>query len=230
MLRKTLLCAFASAALIPVALSAHPGGGGGGMGGPPSGAGGPGNAGGFGMGGSAGLGNGGMGGMNDMGSSMRDQGRANSQGPAHASATGIAHANQNSVLAGTTITKSATSGPLAGLSTGTTLYSNGTAVGTVAQIRLNGQGAVAVVVVKGTNGGFYAVPASKLVFSGGTLSTTARLAGINGTNDTTETADASTSAVAAHGRVNSQGPAHASATGIAHANKHSVLSGASASR
>jgi hypothetical protein len=28
------------------------------------------------------------------------------------------------------------------------------------------------------------------------------------------------------GRMNSQGPAHASATGIAHANQHSVLSGA----
>ena len=166
MLRKTLLFAFVSAAAIPAMALAGPGGGGGGggggMGGPPSGMGGPGNAGGFGVGGPAGMGNADMGGINGVGSSMRDQGRLNSQGPEHASATGIAHANQNSVLAGTTVTKTATSGPLTGLTTGTTLYSNGTAVGTVAQIRLNGQGAVAMVVIKGTNGGYYAVPATKL--------------------------------------------------------------------
>jgi hypothetical protein len=176
--------------------------------------GGPGNAGGFGPGGPAGMG---LGGMNDT---MRDMGRLNSQGPANASQTGIDHANQNSVLAGTTSTRTATSGPLAGLTTGTALYSNGTAVGTVQQIRVTGRGTVAVVVIKGTNGGLYAVPASKLTYSGGMLSTTVRLAGVN-TSATTRTS------MSSQARLNSQGPVHASATGIAHANSHSVLAGGS---
>jgi hypothetical protein len=185
--------------------------------------GGPGNAGGFGPGGPfgpgglSGMGQG-MGGISDMGSTMRDMGRLNSQGPANASPTGIANANQNSVLAGTTATRTATSGPLAGLTTGTTLYSNGTAVGTIQQIRVTGRGTVAMVVVKGTNGGFYAVPANKLTYSGGTLSTNVRLAGINTTTNMSASSQA---------RLNSQGPAHASATGIAHANSHSVLAGGS---
>lgn len=198
----------ALALMIPTAALSHPGGGGGGgmgmggMGGPPAGMG--------------GMGNPGMGGISDMGSTMRDQGRMNSQGPAHASQTGIDHANQNSVLAGTTSTKSVTSGALAGLTTGTKLYSNGTAVGTVQQIRMTGNGSVAVVIVKGTNGGLYAVPANKLSLSGGTLSTSAHLAGINGSSDMGASASA-------QGRANSQGPLHASATGIAHASPNSVL-------
>jgi hypothetical protein len=217
MIRKMWLCVLASAALIPAAAAAQHGPGGGG--GPPSGGGGMGNAGGFGRGGpggfgAGGMGNGGFGGISDMGSMMRDQGRLNSQALGHASQTGIDHANQNSVLAGTTATTTVTSGPLIGLTTGTTLYSNGTAVGTVQQIRTTGKGSVAMVVVKGTNGGFYVVPATKLTFNGGTLSTTARLAGINsGAVPTTNPATGV-----------SQGSAHASAVGIAHANQHSVLS------
>jgi sporulation protein YlmC with PRC-barrel domain len=171
-----------------------------------------------------------MGGISDMGSMMRDQGRLNSQGPEHASPTGIAHANSNSVLSGsstgtldrmfpaTRTTTAVSSGSLAGLKTGMTLMSNGTAVGTVQQIRLTGNGSVAVIIVQGTNGGFYAVPASKLSLSGGILSTTSRLAGVNGQTNTTFTNPA-----IGH----SQGPLHASATGIAHANSHSVLAGAS---
>ncbi len=217
MRHKRILTAFAAAALIPAAALAQHGPGGG-MGGPPSGMGGPGNAGGFGQGGPFGPGGpGGMGNMGGMGG-ISDMGRMNSQGPANASATGIAHANQNSVLAGTTATTTATSGPLAGLTTGTTLYSNGTAVGTVQQIRVTGRGTVAMIVVKGTDGGLYAVPANKLTYTGGTLSTTARLAGVNGSATTTASSQA---------RVNSQGPMHASATGISHANSHSVLAGGS---
>lgn len=207
---KFLFAALGSAAvMLATPALAHPGNGGGG---PPSGAGGPGNAGGFGnaggLGNQGGFGNGGM---NDVGVTTRDEARMNSQGPANASANGIANANQNSVLfPGTTATSTVASGALAGLSTGATLYSNGTAVGTVQQIRTTGQGSVAVVIVKGSNGHLYGIPANKLTFTGGTLSTTSRLNGING----------STSAQA---RVNSQGPAHASATGIAHANQNSVL-------
>ena len=208
--RKEILTVFAAAALIPAAgLAQH---GPGGHGGPPSGMGGPGNAGGFGPGGP-----GGISGMNDMGS-MRDEGRMNSQGQANASQTGIDHANQNSVLAGTTPTKTATSGPLTGLTAGTTLYSNGTAVGTVQQIRVSGRGTVAMVVIKGTNGGLYAVPANKLTFSGGVLSTTVRLAGIK---------TSTTTLMSSQARMNSQGPVHASAVGIAHASSHSVLAGGS---
>ena len=205
MLRKTILCA-AAAALFPTPALAHPGGGGG-MGGPPAGIGGMGNAGGF-------SNIGGLGGMNNIGVTTRDTGRINSQGPAHASATGIDHANSNSVLAGTSSTKTVTAGALAGLTTGATIFSNGTAVGTVQQIRTNGSGAVVVVIVKGTNGGLFAVPANKLSFSGGTLSTTARFAGIN----TTPTLASNSQA-----RLHSQALLHASPTGIAHANVHSVL-------
>lgn len=231
MFRKLIFCALASAAMIPAAAIGQRGGGGGGggMGGPPSGTGGPGNAGGFGVGSPGGFGN--MGGISDMGSTMRAQGRLNSQGPANASATGIAHANSNSVLStastgnlnrmfpGTRSTTSVSGGALAGLTTGMTLTSNGAAVGTVQQIRMAGNGSVAVIIVQGANGGFYAVPASKLSLSGGTLSTTSRLAGVNGSANT---------AMSGQARINSQGALHASATGIAHANSHSVLYGASA--
>jgi len=224
MRRKLILTALASAAILcgGQALAQHgggPGGGGGGGhgGGPGGGAGGMGgigNGGGFGPGGAGGIGN--AGGMNgDFGASMRDQARANSQGPANASATGIAHANENSVLAGTTGTNRVTSGALSGVTTGMPVFSNGTMVGTVQQIRMAGNGSVALVLVKGANGGIFPVPANKLSLSGGTLSTSARFSGIN---------DSATQA-----RMNSQGPAHASATGIAHANANSVLAGASTS-
>jgi hypothetical protein len=164
------------------------------------------------------MGAGGMGmrGISSMGSTMRDQGRLNSQALSHVSQTGIDHANQNSILAGTGSTRTVRSGALTGLTTGMTIYSNGAAVGTVQQIRTTGNGSVAIVVVKGANGGLYAVPASKLSLSGGTLSTTSRFSGINSSAD-----------MAAQARLNSQGPLHASATGLAHANSHSVLAGGS---
>jgi hypothetical protein len=213
MMRKAILCALASATMISAPALAQ-GRGGGGGGGPPAGVGGGmGNAGGIGPNG----GFGGMGGINDIGSTIRDQGRLNSQGPNHASQSGIDHANANSVLAGTSSTRTVTRGSLTGLTTGMTLMSNGTAVGTVQQIRTTGTGSVALVIVKGTNGGLYAVPASKLTLSGGVLSTTARFNGINTSTNV---------AMSSQARLNSQGPVHASATGIAHANSHSVLAGA----
>ena len=216
MFRKVILCALASAAMIPtVATAQGRGGGGGGMGN-----GGMGNAG---MGNGP-MGNaGGLGGMNSsFGIETRDASRINSQSTTNASPTGIGHANQNSVLSragttslnamfpGTHTTNMVSSGTLIGLTTGMTLMSNGTAVGTVQQIRTTGSGSVAVVIIKGTNGSFFAIPANKLTLSGGILSTTARLNGINGSSQA---------------RVNSQGLLHASPTGIAHANFHSVLAG-----
>ena len=223
MYRRVILCAVASAAAIisTAAVAQRGGGGGGGMGGGMGNAGGMGggmgNAGGMGggLGGGLGAGAGGM--NNSFGIETRDASRINSQGPAHASANGIANANSNSVLAGTTTTRTVKSGALTGLTTGTTLFSNGTAVGTVQQIRMTGNGSVAVVIVKATNGGLYAVPANKLTFSGGMLSTSSRLAGVNTSTNV---------AMNSQARLNSQGPLHASATGIAHANSHSVLAGA----
>ena len=117
---------------------------------------------------------------------------------------------------GSRTTASITSGTFAGLTTGMTLMSNGTAVGTVQQIRTSGNGSVAAVIVRGTNGGFFAVPANKLTLSGGVLSTSARLAGVN------TSANLATNSQA---RLHSQGLLHASPTGIAHANVHSVLAG-----
>lgn len=228
MVRKSILTALAGTAILCAgAAVAGPGGGGGGGrggGGPPSGMGGMGNAGGFGnmggLGNAGGLGNGGMGNVgglgNDNGVTTRDQARANGQGPANASATGIANANMNSVLAGTAATSTVTAGALAGLTAGMTLFSNGTAVGTVQQIRTNGHGNVVLVLVKGTNGGIFPIPASKLTLSGGTLTTMARLNGINNVHSTTFTNPA-----IGH----SQALMHASSTGIAHANFHSVLAG-----
>lgn len=233
MIRNVILYALASAAMIPGAAAAAPGGHGGGGGGGEGRGGLMGNAGGLGGGGgmsASSRGMGGLGGLGDVGMrgqmnananvgvENRDASRINSRALEHASQTGIDHASQNSVLAGTSSTTAVRGGALSGLTTGTTLFSNGTAVGTVQQIRTTGNGSVAVVVVKGTNGGLYAVPANKLSLSGGTLSTTARLNGINASTNV---------AMNSQARLNSQGPMHASATGIAHANAHSVLAGGS---
>lgn len=160
--------------------------------------------------------------------------RLSSMGSANASTTGVANANANSALSTSTTpnthansaaamngmfpnTKTTTaveSGSLSGLTTGMTLTSNGTTVGTVQQIRTTGNGSVAVVIVKGTNGQMFAIPANKLTLANGILTTTARLNGVNGGTA------AGNAALAV-----SQGPLHASTTGIAHASSNSVLAG-----
>jgi hypothetical protein len=126
--------------------------------------------------------------------------RLNSMGAANASTTGIANANANSALStsttanthansaaamnkmlpGTKTSTTVTSGALAGLATGMALTSNGTSVGTVQQIRTSADGTVRVVVVQGTNGRMYAIPANKLSLLNGSLTTTAKLNGVNG--------------------------------------------------
>ena len=246
--RKLIVTALASAAILcggqALAASGPGGGGGGGHGGP-----GGGDHGGGGMGDhGAGMGNiGGGAAHGDLGTGMdhmnRDDGRLNSQGPEHASPTGIAHANENSVLAGTTAADRVTSGALAGVTDGMPVFFNGTQVGTVQQIRMAGNGNVALVLVKASNGAIFPVPASKLSLANGALSTTARFHGVNDRDmaegPTTRQRDADNEAEneandvndndAMQGRMNSQGPAHASATGIAHANSHSVLAGGSTS-
>ena len=233
MSRTTLLCALASASMIPAAAAAHPGnghGGGEGRGGLMSNAGGATEAGAAanrGMGGLGGIGDGAVRGggstaASSVGVENRDASRINSQvleRPSPSNAQGEQKSAGAGLSGGTELAGKAsagvvTSGSLSGLTTGTTLFSNRTAVGTVQQIRTSGNGSVAVVVVKGTNGALFAVPASKLSLSGGTLSTSARLNGIN-----------ANLAGGSQARVNSQGPFHASATGIAHANAHSVHAG-----
>lgn len=263
MFRKILMAGLASTALASAPVLAAPGGGNGhGHAGGNSGA----NA------------NGNAGGGADVSPTGGPAGaaldaRMNSMGPANASPTGVEHANPNSVLSTNGTTTTAThgnaramdnmfpgtrgsnqvqSGSLSGLSTGTTLTSNGTSVGTVQQIRTSADGTVRVVVVQGTNGRMYAIPANKLTFANGTLTTTARLNGINGGNEThadndrhsgTDTdvdnddsgTDTDTDVDDDNDDGNgtgtnpavgvSQGPNHASATGIAHANARSVLAG-----
>ena len=242
--RNLILTALASAAILcggqALAATGPGGGGGGGGGGHGGGGGGGGGHGDTGSGGGLGDHGGGMGDLDGVGRMSGDDARINSQGPDHASATGIAHANENSVLAGTTATNRVTSGVLAGVTTGMSVFSNGTLVGTVQQIRLAGNGNVALVLVKGTNGGIFPVPANKLSLANGALTTTAHFAGINdnrtmaqarGTDDNdaneNEAGENDANQSQAQGRVNSQGPMHASATGIAHANQHSVLAGGS---
>lgn len=213
MFNKMLMAALASTALASAPLLAAPGGGHG----PAAG---HGNA-----GGNAGASAGAMGGP--AGAAL--DARLNSMGSANASPIGIANANANSALnsgAATTVrtngsanmdrmfpnTKTTTrvqSGSLAGLTTGMALTSNGTSVGTVQQIRTAGNGNVSVVIVQGTNGRMFAIPANKLTLTNGTLTTTARLNGING---------GTSQALAV-----SQGPNHASVNGIAHASPRSVL-------
>lgn len=216
MFRTTLLTAVAVAALSAAPAIAAPGG----VPGAPTG-GGMGHAG----------GGAGISASGSIGSPSIDA-RMNSMGAANASTTGVGNANANSALntsgsttttlrgssadrmfPGTTATTKVTTGTLTGLTTGMTLMSNGSAVGTVQQIRTSANGAVTVVLVQGTNGRMFAIPANKLTLANGTLTTTARLNGINGGNV------AFTNPALGH----SQGPMHASPTGIAHANSHSVL-------
>lgn len=221
MFNKMLMAAMASTIIASSPLLAAPGGGGGGNGG--GGGGGHGAAGG--AGGNAGGNAGGSAAMGGGPAGAALDARMNSMGLENASPTGIEHANPNSALGTGTSTNTAVSmdrmfpgtrssahvnsGSLTGLSTGMTLTSNGTTVGTVQQIRTSSDGTVRVVVVQGTNGRMFAIPANKLSLVNGALTTTARLNGING----------GTNQALAH----SQGPMHASPTGIAHANSHSVL-------
>lgn len=174
MVRRSILCAFAAAAIIPAGgvLAQHAPGGGppGGM---PSGAmGSPGGMSGGMQGGMSGGMHGGMQtDMNSIGVQTRDQARMNSQGPANASATGVAHANSNSVLAGTTSGGTT----LTGITTGMALMQGTTQVGTVQRIVTNGKGVITRVMVTGTNGRTYSLSPHSLSLSGGVLSTTATL-------------------------------------------------------
>lgn len=224
MFRHVLLSAVAATALAATPAFAQHGPGG-------SHGGGNGNGGGA-MGGMMG-----GGGMSGGPSAAGLDARMNSMGPANASPTGIAHANPNSVLGtnssatsranraqldaafpGTKGQSKVKTGTLSGLTAGTTVISNGAPVGTVQQIRTSGDGTARVVLVQGTNGRLFPIPANKLSYANGVLTTSARLNGVNGT------------AVGMNPAIGvSQGPMHASAQGTAHANAHSVLAGSGSS-
>jgi hypothetical protein len=170
MLRKAILCALASAAMIPAsaALAQHgPGGGHGGPGGGMGNAGGlggtMGNAGGMGHAGGLGTGNAGIGML------TRDDARINSQGAANASATGIAHANANSVLAGTS------TGSTLAVTTGMPVLQNGIEIGTVQRVITNNHGVIVRVLVRSMTGQMFSLSPNSLALSGTTLTTTAML-------------------------------------------------------
>lgn len=230
MLRNILMATAASAAMaIAGPALAAPGGGGEGLGHGGGVGGGLGNAG---MSAPGGVGNGLDNAMDhaNMNSNLNSNGTftnpaiGTSQGPANASANGIANANSHSVLAGTGTTTTVTSGTFAGLTAGTNVMFNGMTIGTVQQIRTTSNGSVAFVVVKATNGQMYAIPVRDLTFANGTLTTTARLAGLTvGTNTAMNSGRTTTTTFTNPAIGHSQGPMHASPTGIAHSNSHSVL-------
>jgi hypothetical protein len=64
------------------------------------------------------------------------------------------------------------------------LWSNGSPIGIVRQIRTADDGSVSVVIVENAKGGFYGVPAEKLAMANGALTTTMRVAGSTAATDT----------------------------------------------
>jgi hypothetical protein len=127
--------------------------------------------------------------MSDLDEDIRNNDRSNRKGDSTTAATRIGYARSslpsktqhmlNDMFPGTHAVAKVNSGPLAGLTTGVALMSNGVDAGTVQQIRTGEDGSVAVVIVQGSNGGFYGVPSSKLNLAGSTLTTTMRLTGVN---------------------------------------------------
>jgi hypothetical protein len=206
------------------------------MGGAGLGAGGAGLGAGGGLGVNAGAGSGPMSG--GLGASVRDSARINSQGSINANSHALDRANSNSALSvGTTTngtarttttnsTRLSTGGRAnAGVSTGTStgfrsnstltgltsgmnvVDSTGATVGTITRIDTKGNGSIRDVQVTLTNGQVITLAPSSLSLANGVLTT----------NSLTTTAN---------GRVNSQGPAHASIQGLTHASPNSVLSSA----
>lgn len=101
--------------------------------------------------------------------SNRDQGRMNSQGPDNASPTGIEHANENSVLAGGSVSADT----LPGLTTGLNVQSStGASLGTVSQVVTGSDGSIRTVVVTTSTGETIRLPANSLSISGNVVTTT----------------------------------------------------------
>jgi hypothetical protein len=125
--------------------------------------------------------------MSDIDEDIRNNDRSNRSGDSTTASTRIGYARSslpsktqhmlNDMFPGTHAVAKVNSGPLAGLTTGVALMSNGIDSGTVQQIRMAEDGSVAVVIVQGSNGGFYGVPVDRLTMTGGVLSTRMRLAG-----------------------------------------------------
>jgi hypothetical protein len=193
MLRKLLACVFVSGSLISAAaagqiLSGLPGGNPGQGAGPtvssPSSNSGPGGFGAF-----------DKGNMSDMESDIRNSDRNNGRGDETTAATRLKQASRsglsaenvralNQMFPGTRAMTKVSTGTFAGLKAGSLLWSNGSPVGIVQQIRTAEDGSVSVVIVENEKGGFYGVPAEKLSLSGGALSTTMRAAGASAATDT----------------------------------------------
>lgn len=228
MFRTKFFTSIASLAIVAAAPAiAGPGGGHGGNGGGNGGGQGAGAMGGAGpMGGAGSMGgpmSGTTSGLNRTGADIRATARSSSEGPEYANPHAIERANQNSVLStgttsGTTTTTSGSQlrasgqnrfqSSLTGVTTGMTVTdSAGTTIGTVSGVRTVGNGSIKTVQVTLTNGQVVTLAPSSLSLSGGVLTTNSLTTNANG-------------------RVNSQGPAHASIQGLTHASPNSVLAGA----
>ena len=147
------------------------------------------------------------------GSSARSNRRANSQGPAHASDTGIENSNENSVLHDET----AAAPDLTGLRDGLVVNdSSGTRIGTVSRIVTADNGRIVNVFVTDANGRQIRLAPGSLSLSGDVVT----VASMGGPADADLTTGVDTRTDA---RANSQGPDHASDTGIANSNENSVL-------
>jgi sporulation protein YlmC with PRC-barrel domain len=207
MFRKVLNAALVSAAMIVAGPAlAGPGGGGGGGGGHGGGVGAEAGAHG-GMG--AGMGAG-MGGVFDRGGMSVGRGSSTDL-DINGNATRInTHANSNSSFNRTTTMGrvSVPSSTLPGLTTGLTVQtSTGTTLGTVSRILTDRSGNIVGVLVTTSTGRTLRLAPTTLSMNGTILVTT----------------NTGTNPAIGH----SQGPFHASATGIAHANSHSVLAAGS---
>ena len=236
MFRTKFFTSIASLAIVAASPAiAGPGGGHGGNGGGNGGGQGAGAMGGAGPMGGAGSMDGPMSGttsgLNRTGADIRATARSSSEGPEYANPHAIERANQNSVLStgttsGTTTTTSGSQlrasghsrtatqsgnrfqSSLTGVTTGMTVTdSSGTTIGTVSGVRTVGNGSIKTVQVTLTNGHVVTLAPSSLSLSGGVLTTNSLTTNANG-------------------RVNSQGPAHASIQGLTHASPNSVLAGA----
>jgi hypothetical protein len=194
-MKKLLACALATVALIPATavaqvLSGLPGGNPGQGGGPsisgPASNSGPGGFGAF-----------DKGNMSDMESDIRNNVRNNQRGEDSSAATRISLGQAaskplsgevarslNQMFPGTRATTKINNGTFAGLKAGMLLWSNGSPIGIVRQIRTADDGSVSVVIVENAKGGFYGVPAEKLAMANGALTTTMRVAGSNTATDT----------------------------------------------
>jgi hypothetical protein len=108
----------------------------------------------------------------DPATSNRDQGRMNSQGPSNAAPTGISNANENSVLAGGSVSADT----LPGLTTGLSVRSStGSDIGKLSEVVTGRDGSIRMVVVTTPTGQTIRLPANSLSITGDVVTTTSTI-------------------------------------------------------